>query len=79
MKSKEELEAVFTDKPAIRDINVCKNCQHFHDHKDGTYGCGNVLKGHGHPWCAESYEPLRREWFEKAKIFIADKAQCLQK
>lgn len=79
MRSEAELEAFFNGREKARDIEVCKKCRHLHDHGDGTYGCGNVPKGHGHPWCAESYKPLKEEWFEKAGIFIADKEQCLQK
>lgn len=79
MRTPEELEEYFKNKEKLRDINVCRTCSHFHSHDDGTCGCGNVLKGHGHPWCKESYEPLKEDWFEKAGIFIADKEKCLQK
>ena len=72
------LEEVFKERKKIRDIEKCRDCPYFHNHGNVEFGCGNVLKGHGHPWCSESYEPLKKEWFEKAHIFIADATKCRQ-
>ena len=72
------LEELFAGKERKRDIEICTKCQWFHNHDGKTFGCGNVLKGHGHPWCAESYESLPKEYFERAHIFIADEKECLQ-